>query len=75
MYFANSKTMMKVSALTLYPLHINLMNVVESMQVMMCSNGHTMVSFFPVEFMDTTNGTYVENSMLPLLARLKNLTT
>lgn len=63
---------MKVSGLTVYPLHIKVMNFIESIQYMMCSNGHIMLSFLPVEFMDNINRTYVKN-MLPRIERLNNV--
>lgn len=41
LYFDQSKTSMKVSALTIYQFHKDVMNFSESMQDLMRSHGHT----------------------------------
>lgn len=72
MYSNSSNTTMKVILLKFYPLHINVINFMESMQYMMCIHGLN-IAFIPVAFMDNIKGKYVEINMLPRIERLKNV--
>ena len=73
LYSDKSKTTMKVSGLTFYPLHVNIMNLSESTQNMLCSHGHTLVAFLPVEFKHVLSLIEAEHISLSRLDRMKNV--
>lgn len=73
LYSEKSKASMKVSGLTFYPLHVHVMNFSESVQDLMSSHGHTILTFMPVDFLNIQSGGFVEYKELRRLSKLSNI--
>lgn len=64
---------MKVSDLTFYPLHINVMNFSEPMQHLKAIQCHTLQSFLPVQFGHANYDTYGEENCIEQLSKLEKI--
>lgn len=73
LYSDKYNTVMKVSGLTLYPLHINVINFLDKMQDVISSHGHTLPEFLPMRFMHILNGEYVASSSLSRVTKVKTI--
>lgn len=61
LYSDKSKTKIKFSGLTFYPIHINVMNVSKPMPHLMTSHGHAFLYFLPVQFLYVYDDMYGED--------------
>jgi len=71
LYSDKSKTTLKMSGLTFYPFHVNIMNFTEPMQNMMINHGHTILAFLPVEFMTLSCGGDLVDAYIDRVSKLK----
>lgn len=60
---------MKVSDLTFYPLHIDAMNVSDSIHNLMKSQDHNIIAFMPVQFEHVNEGNYTEHNNIARLSK------
>ena len=73
LYSDKSKTTMKMSGITFYPFHLNIMNFSEPMQSLMKNNGHTILAFLPVEFTNVNSLSGSVDAYIDQVSKLKTI--